>query len=250
MVTLSRAPVFPVPAGYRAQGPWHRDTWLVTGHDYCFRRENRMNEMALEAMREVLQTAQEMARRGLVAGTSGNCSVRVPNTDFVAITPTALEYELMLHEDICVMSSAGEQVEGRHKPSIEINMHLAIYEARPEVGGIVHTHQTMATAVAIAGKSIPPILEEQVFSLLGAVELGEYAMPGTGELAQNAVAALGNRNACLLAHHGVVAVGKKIRDALLNAEIVERAASIYIMSNILGGPKIVPFMAAEYEASD
>ena len=205
-----------------------------------------MEPQVLQAMKEVLTTGQEMARAGLVAGTSGNCSVRVPNTDLVVITPTSLEYELMLHEDICVIDTAGAQVEGRHKPSIEINMHLAIYEARPEVEGIVHTHQTMGTAVAVAGKSIPPILEEQVFSLLGAVELADYAPPGTVELAQNVVKALGNRNACLLAHHGVVAVGPKIRNALLNAEIVERAASIFIMSHVLGASKIVPFMAAEY----
>jgi L-fuculose-phosphate aldolase len=205
-----------------------------------------MEPQVLQAMKEVLTTGQEMARTGLVAGTSGNCSVRVPNTNLIVITPTSLEYDIMLHEDICVMNTAGEQVEGRHKPSIEINMHLAIYEARPEVEGIVHTHQTMGTAVAVAGKSIPPILEEQVFSLLGAVELADYAPPGTVELAQNVVKALGNRNACLLAHHGVVAVGPKIRNALLNAEIVERAASIFLMSHILGGAKIVPFMAAEY----
>lgn len=209
-----------------------------------------MEPMVLEAMKEVLRTGQEMARRGLVAGSSGNCSVRVPNTDLVVITPTSIEYDLMLQEDMCVIDMAGELVEARYEPSIEISMHLAIYGARPEVGGIVHTHQQMATAVAVAGKSIPPILEEQVFQLLGAVELAEYASPGTTDLADNAVAALGYRNACLLAHHGVVAVGSKIRDALLNAEIVERAAAVYLMSHLLGGPKVVPFMAQEYEGKE
>jgi L-fuculose-phosphate aldolase len=103
----------------------------------------------------------------------------------------------------------------------------------------------MATAVAVTGKGIPPILEEEVFKLLGGVELAEYAAPGTKELADNCVAALGHRNACLLAHHGVVAVGGTIKDALLNAEIVERAASIYLMSHLLGGPRIVPFMEGQ-----
>ena len=204
-----------------------------------------MEPMVLEAMKEVLQTGQEMARRGLVAGTSGNCSVRVAGTDLLVITPTSQEYDLMLAEDMCVVRMDGERVEGRYSPSIEINMHLAVYEARPDVGGIVHTHQTMATAVAVAGKSIPPILEEQVFKLLGAIELAEYQLPGTKELATSAVRALGNRNACLLAHHGVLAIGPKIRDALLNAEIVERTASIYIMSHIVGEPLVVPFMAGE-----
>ena len=209
-----------------------------------------METMVLEAMKEVLWTGQEMARRGLVAGSSGNCSVRVPNTDLMVITPTSIDYELLLQEDMCVLNTTGELVQGRYMPSIEISMHLAIYQARPEVGGIVHTHQQMATAVAVAGKGIPPILEEQVFQLLGAVELADYAPPGTKELADEAVAALGYRNACLLAHHGVVAVGAKIRDALLHAEIVERVAAVYLMSHLVGGPKVVPFMAAEYEGKD
>jgi|BarGraNGADG00312_2_1021985.scaffolds.fasta_scaffold11256_3 L-ribulose-5-phosphate 4-epimerase len=210
----------------------------------------QMDPQVLEAMNEVLRTGQEMARRGLVAGSSGNCSIRVPNSDLVVITPTSIEYDLLLQEDMCVVETGGELVEGRYKPSIEISMHLAIYEARPEIGGIVHTHQQMATAVAVAGKGIPPILEEQVFQLLGAVELAEYAPPGTKELADKTVEALGYRNACLLAHHGVVAVGAKIRDALLHAEIVERAAAVYLMSHLVGGPKIVPFMAADYEGKE
>jgi len=204
-----------------------------------------MESMVLEAMKEVLGTAQEMARQGLVAGTSGNCSSRVPDTDLVVITPTSLEYGLMLSEDMCVLNLDGEKVEGRYSPSIEVNMHLAVYRARPEIGGIVHTHQTMATAVAVAGKDIPPILEEQVFRIYGAIELAQYGPPGSRELADNTVAALGYRNACLLAHHGVVTVGERLRDALLNAEIVERTATVFIMSHLIAGPRMVPFMEHE-----
>jgi len=201
-----------------------------------------MEPMVMEAMREVLRTGQEMERRGLVAGTSGNCSARVHDCNLVIITPSSMEYDLLLAEDMCVVDMAGEKVEGRYNPSVEVVMHLAIYEARPDVGGIVHTHQKMATAVAVSGKGIPPILEEEVFALGGGVELAEYALPGTRDLARNAVEALGGRNACLLAHHGVVAVGPRIQDALLKAEIVERAAEIYIMSTMIGGARIVPFM--------
>jgi L-fuculose-phosphate aldolase len=206
-----------------------------------------MDPRVLEAMKEVLTTGREMARKGLVSGTSGNCSVRVVDTDFVVITPTSLEYDLMLFEDICVMQLSGDQAEGKLGPSVEINMHIAIYQARPDVGGIVHTHQTMATAVGACGRGIPPILEEQVFKLLGPIELAEYALPGTKELAANAVAALANRNACLLAHHGALTVGPKIKDALLNAEILERVATTYIMSQLIGRAKIVPFMAGDYK---
>lgn len=204
-----------------------------------------MDPMVLEAMKECLKTGQDMARRGLVAGTSGNCSMLVQDTGLVVITPTSLEYELMSFEDMCVIETGGTQVEGRHAPSVEINMHLEIYKTRPDVGGVVHTHQQMASAVALVGKSIPPILEEEVFKLMGGVEIAEYALPGTKELAENTVAALGDRNACLLPHHGVVAVGPKLRDALLNAEIVERTAEVYIMASIIGEPRLVPFMTGD-----
>lgn len=201
-----------------------------------------METAVLEAMKEVHRTALEMSKRGLVAGTSGNCSARVTDMDLVVITPTSIEYELLLAEDMCVIRMDGEQVEGRYSPSVEINMHLEIYRARPDVGGIVHTHQTMATAISTTGKGIPPILEEQVFKLGGAVEIAEYAFPGTKELAVSAVKALGDRKACLLPHHGAVTVGPKIREALLNAEILERTAYAFIISHLVGGPKIVPFM--------
>lgn len=205
-----------------------------------------MESMVLEAKKEVFNAAQAMARKSLVAGSSGNVSARVRDSDLVVITPTSIEYDLMLFEDICVINTAAEQVEGRYKPSIEIGMHLAIYEARPDVGGIVHTHQPMATAVAVAGKTIPPIIEEQAFKLLGAVELAEYAVPGTEELARSVVRALGERNACLLPHHGAVAVGPRTRDALQNAEIVERTANIFLLCQLLGGPRILPFMEEEW----
>ena len=207
-----------------------------------------MEPMVMEAMKEVLRTGQEMERRGLVAGTSGNCSARISDSGLVVITPSSMEYNLLLAEDMCVMNMACEKVEGRYDPSVEVVMHLAIYEARPDVGGIVHTHQKMATAVAVSGKGIPPILEEEVFALGGGVELAKYALPGTQDLASNAVEALGGRNACLLAHHGVVAVGPRIQDALLKAEIVERAAEIYIMSTMIGGARIVPFMTEDSQS--
>lgn len=204
-----------------------------------------MSKVPLGAREEVLNTARDMLRKGLVTGTSGNCSIRLGEADLVLITPSSIEYDLMLPEDICVVNMAGEQVEGKNKPSIEINMHLAIYAARQDVSGIVHTHQLIATAVSVAGKRIPPIMEEQVFKVRGAVELAKYALPGTSELAANALEALGERNACLLPHHGVVAVGEKMSDALFNAEVVERAALAFVLSELLGGSKVIPFMEAQ-----
>lgn len=205
-----------------------------------------MEPIILESMKEVYSTAQTMAKSGFVSGVSGNCSARVPGTDMVVITPTSVEYELMLFEDMCVINLSGEEVATRYMPSIEINMHLAIYKAREDVGGIVHTHQPMGTAVGISGKGIPLILDEQMVHIMGEVEVAEYALPGTKELAGNVVSAIGKRNACLLPHHGVVATGKKVKDALLNAEIVERAATVYLMSRVLGEPNTIPVSPEEF----
>lgn len=205
-----------------------------------------MEPIILESMKEVYSTAQDMAKRGFVAGTSGNCSARVPGTDVVVITPTSVEYELMLFEDMCVVNLKGEEVASRYMPSIEINMHLGIYRAREDIGGIVHTHQPMGTAVGISSSGIPPILDEQMARIMGGIDVADYAFPGTKELAENAVRALGDKNACLLPHHGVVATDKKVRDALLNAEIVERAATVFIMSKVLGGPRTIPISPEEF----
>lgn len=205
-----------------------------------------MEPIILESMKEVYSTAQTMAKTGLVAGTSGNCSARVPGTDIVVITPTSVEYELMLFEDMCVVNLRGEEVATRYMPSIEINMHLAIYEAREDVGGIVHTHQPMGTAVGVSGKGIPLIMDEQMAHIMGEIELAEYALPGTRDLAGSVVSALGKKNACLLPHHGVVSTGKKVKDALLNAEIVERAATVYIMSRVLGEPNTIPVSPEDF----
>lgn len=198
-------------------------------------------------MKEVFSTAQDMAKRGFVAGSSGNCSARVPGSDMVVITPTSVEYELMLFEDMCVVNLNGEEVASRYSPSIEINMHLEIYRARDDIGGIVHTHQPMGTAVGISGDGIPPILDDQMARIMGGIDVAEYALPGSKELAGHVVDALGKKNACLMQHHGVVATGRKVRDALLNAEIVERAATVYIMSRVLGEPRTIPISPEEFK---
>src|SRR5450756_1011815 len=85
-----------------------------------------MEPMVMEAMKEVLRTGQEMERRGLVAGTSGNYSARVHDCNLVIITPSSMEYDLLLAEDMCVVDMAGEKVEGRYNPSVEVVMHLSL----------------------------------------------------------------------------------------------------------------------------
>lgn len=197
-----------------------------------------MNELtAIRA--EVVKTGQAMLERGLVAGTWGNVSIRVPGAELVAVTPSGRDYRSLRPEDIAVVDMRGKQVAGELTPSTEVPLHLAIYAARPDIGAVVHTHSVFASACAAARRPLPPVIEDLVQLSGGAIEVAEYALPGTAELAANAVAALADRQAVLLANHGAVGCGRTPAEALLACELVEKGAQIYIYANLLGGAQVL-----------
>lgn len=190
--------------------------------------------MLMDMQQAIVVAGMEMFRRGLVAGTWGNISLRSKNDEQVAITPSGLPYDQLQTMDIVVVDPTGRILSGQ-RPSSELALHLAIYRARKDVCAIVHTHSLYATACAVAGKVIPASLEEMVQAVGGAVQVATYALPGTSELANNAVAALEDRSAVLLANHGAVACGADLDEALLVAELVEKAAHIHVVAEQLGG---------------
>ncbi|MDT8901453.1 class II aldolase/adducin family protein [Anaeroselena agilis] len=197
-----------------------------------------MNElMAVRA--EVVRTGRAMLDCGLVAGTWGNVSIRVPGTELVAVTPSGRDYRNLRPEDIAVVDLQGKQTAGELTPSTEVPLHLAIYAARPDIGAIVHTHSIFASACAAARRPLPPVIEDLVQLSGGTIEVAAYALPGTEELAANAVAALADRQAVLLANHGAVGCGRTSAEALLACELVEKGAQIYIYANLLGGAQIL-----------
>ncbi len=200
------------------------------------------------AKRRVAEVARKMAELGLVSGTSGNVSARLPDALF-AITPMGRSYEGMSADDIVVVDGDLYPVEGDLIPSSESLLHVAIYEARPDVGGIVHTHAVYSSAVAVAGLGIPPIVDEMVVALGGEVRVSDYAPPASEELAERVCAALGNRDAALIRNHGAVAVGATPEAALDASILTERAAKIFVMSSILGRPTALPDEVAESEAA-
>ena len=187
-----------------------------------------------EFRQSVVEAGRSMSAQGLVAGTWGNLSLRCGESGFIAITPSGRPYNEITATDITVVDSEGRTIEGCN-PSSEMPLHLAIYKARPDVRAIAHTHSLYATACAVAGVSIPPCLEELVQAVGGGVEVAAYALPGTAELAGSVVAALGGRSAALMSNHGVVACGPSLREALLVAQLVEKAAQIHSIAVQLGG---------------
>ncbi len=199
---------------------------------------------------EVWQAAQDLERMGLVSYASGNVSLRLPSDGdrmLLAITPTQVPYARLRPEDIVVIDSEGEPIEGELLPSSETPMHVGIYHARPDVRAVIHTHSVYASVCAVSGRDIPPIIDEMVFFVGGPVKLAEYGFPGTEELAQNVAAALGPRNAALIRNHGVLGVGKDLGKALEVCALVERVAHVFVFASLLGRVEPIPIQALTAE---
>ncbi|MCR4402035.1 MAG: class II aldolase/adducin family protein [Firmicutes bacterium] len=198
-------------------------------------------EEILVLKRRIVDAGIHMIRSGLTYGTSGNISARVPGMDCFYITPSGMAYESLRPEDIVGVDLDGRVVDGARRPSIEHMMHAAILRARADVAAVVHTHSTYATAVASARLAIPPFLETLIAATRGReVRVAEFAPAGSRELAEVAVRALGGDSAVLLANHGVIGVGRDLDEAMNVCEIVERAAMVFLLSRLAGGPAPVP----------
>jgi L-fuculose-phosphate aldolase len=203
-----------------------------------------------EEKQQVLAACRRIVAVGLVAGASGNVSRRVEGAEgvpLVAITPSRVPYHHLTADDILVIDFEGDPVEGEGVPSSETLVHLAVYRARADVGAVIHTHSIYASALAVAGLEIPPLIDEQVVVLGGSVPVAEYAMSGSEELADKACAALGEGNAVLLRNHGVLGVGADLEEAASVCELVERLAQVYVLALGLGRATPLPERVVEVE---
>lgn len=176
---------------------------------------------------QLVQTAQRAYREKMFAATSGNLSVFDRESGKIYITPGSFPYEKMTPEDIMAIDLDGNIFEGKHSPSSEWRMHAAIYRADKRVNAIVHTHSPYATAFAINHMRIPAVLYEMVFFLGGDIPVAEGAIPGTPEVGENCVPVLKERNGCLMANHGALAVGDTLDRAYTRAVYIEDAAKAY-----------------------
>jgi L-fuculose-phosphate aldolase len=174
---------------------------------------------------EIIALTQALDDAGLVPNKSGNVSARTENGFLV--TPAGVPYRDLTPTQIVEMSSAGEARAAGPRPSSEWRMHAAIYAQRPDVGAIVHTHSPRATALACAGRGIPPF--HYMIALAGGdIRCMPYRTFGTTELAEGAVKGLEGRRAVLLGNHGVMAVGSSLREAHSVAIEVENLAGEYL----------------------
>lgn len=206
--------------------------------------------MLEEQKERVLKYALEAEHMGLCRHRSGNFSLRDRSTGLICITPTGLDRNEMTFQDIVVMNDQAQVVESEHghRPTSEAIMHLKIYEARPEVNGVVHTHSKFAVTFAILKKKIPAIVYElmNLGCKEGYIPVAPYGRPGTMALAESVIKPLSISDVALMESHGVVAVDKDIKEALLKAAYVEELAEIYYRTlTVLGPGREPPYIPNE-----
>jgi L-fuculose-phosphate aldolase len=181
---------------------------------------------ATDPRTEILAVTLALDAAGMVPNESGNVSVRT--ADGCLITPAGTAYRDLQPADLVALTLDEAPSADARRPSSEWRMHAAIYRARPDVQAIVHTHSPHATALACAGRGIPPF--HYMIALAGGdIRCMPYATFGTAELAQSAVRGLVGRRACLLANHGVMAVGTTLARAHAVAIEVENLAREYLL---------------------
>ncbi len=197
--------------------------------------------MALPAnfVDEIIEVGRLLYNRSLIAGTEGNISVRLDN-ERILITPSGLPKGHLSAEDLVVIDSEGRQMEGRRAASSEFPMHLRVYSRRPEVNACVHSHAPFATSFAVAGVQLADNVLPEAVLFLGSIALTEYAPPGTEAVGDSLEPFIDNSTAFLLRNHGVLTIGRDLREAFYRHETVEHYARILHYARQLGKIDSIP----------
>jgi L-ribulose-5-phosphate 4-epimerase len=206
-----------------------------------------MNEIA--RLREQLVTLHaDLIRWGLVVWTAGNVSARVPGADLFVIKPSGVGYDEMTAESMVVCDLDGKAVDGELSPSSDTAAHAYVYREMPEVGGVVHTHSTFATAWAARGEAIPCVLTAMGDEFGGEIPIGPFALIGGDDIGRGIVQTLrGHRSpAVLMRNHGVFTIGRDAIAAVKAAVMCEDVArTVHIARS--GGP-LIPIGASDVDA--
>ncbi len=192
--------------------------------------------MLLEKERmDVVAYCRKLISAGLTKGTGGNISIYDRSRNLVAISPSGMDYFEMEAEDVAVISLDGDIVDGKRKPSSEWAMHLIFYNKRKDIDAVVHTHSPYCTVLATLHEPLPA--SSYLVAFAGQdVRCAEYRRFGTWELASVAFEAMRERNAVLLANHGLIAGGRSISHAFAVAEEIEFCAEVYAKAKAIGRP--------------
>jgi L-ribulose-5-phosphate 4-epimerase len=188
--------------------------------------------------RNVAELHGELVRNALVIWTAGNVSARVPDHDLMVIKPSGVSYDALTAESMVVCDLYGRLVDGDHAPSSDTAAHAYVYRHMPEVGGVVHTHSTYATAWSARAEPIPCVLTMVADEFGGEIPVGPFALIGDDSIGRGIVDTLrGSRSrAVLMAGHGPFTVGRDARDAVKAAVMLEDVARTVHIARQLGSP--------------
>lgn len=189
--------------------------------------------MFLEEKKKIIDAGIKLDRYGLISLAGGNVSIRMP-TGEILVTPSGMIYEDMEPDDVLVMDIDGNIIEGTNKPSSDTPGILYIFKHRPDVMATIHTHQPYATAISLIQKEFRADLTTVGNACGGNVAVTEYSSPGSVEMGMDVVKYLGDSLAVILAHHGVMTVGKNLKQALTAAVYLEETAKGYLAARACG----------------
>jgi L-ribulose-5-phosphate 4-epimerase len=196
----------------------------------------------LKSREDIIECCRWLCQHGYfgsLLSAGGNVSVRISQEPVLAITPSGKPYMGLTPEDICVVDFDLNRIDGRFAPSMETAMHAGIYQARADVGAVVHTHQTYASIFSLINRPIPALFDEVALSIGETVEVVPYALSGTPELAKNVRQAAANGCNCfVMQNHGALNLGKNLDAAWKNAELLEKCAQVYYHALTTGEPVI------------
>ncbi len=193
-----------------------------------------------QARRDVLAIAHELHSRGWVANHDGNVTLRLPAGRWLA-TPTALSKRVLTEADLIIVDREGRVVQGGRKPFSEFALHLPVYDARADVGAVVHAHPPATTALAVIGTEVDPaLIAEAVISLGDRVPLLPYAFPNAVEQVETLAELATRYDVVSLGNHGALAWGDDVEQAYLRLELVEHLAGIQLRAMQAGRPRRLP----------
>ena len=207
----------------------------ITHHALRFGFLSESCALDAKAAREALVAiGRKIEEKGLVVGPGGNTSVRVGGVVYIKASGKCFE-DATERDYVGVDLETGQVVDGDQKPSSEILFHLGCYKVRPDIEAVVHTHPPVVTGLACAGRTIEPISPEFVALLGREVPLAEYVVPTGPELAEVVVREIKDHNAVLLKNHGIVTVGRTLKEAYYRTLFVESAAISMVAARVMGG---------------
>jgi len=197
-----------------------------------------------EHRQNIVEVGRMVYAKGWVAANDGNISIRL-DQDRILATPTGISKGMMQPDDLIICDLNGNKIEGRRERTSEIAMHTTVYQLRPDVQAVVHSHPPVSTGFAAAGKALNLAILPEVVIGLGCVPLADYGLPGTPALTEGMLPYIPNYDALLMANHGAVCYGEDVFKAYFKMETLEHVARITLVAEILGGPKVLPRVEVE-----